>query len=52
MNFDRSISGIEILDWRRIELTKGGEPRDLDWLLDIGGGISCSDLEKLKIIQD
>jgi len=52
MKIDSSVSGIEILDWRRIELSRGGEARDLDWLLDIGGGISCSELKTLKIIQD
>ncbi len=53
MKIDRfTVSGKEILDWRRIELLKGGEERDIDWLLDMGGGISFSELKKLKIVHD
>ena len=52
MNIDRSISGKEILNWKTIELLRGGESREIEWLLDVGGGISFSEINQLKIIQD
>ncbi len=52
MNFDRSVSGKEILNWKTIELLRGGESREIEWLLDVGGGISCSEISQLKLIQD
>ena len=53
MNIEnRYVSGKEILDWQSIELSKGGEVEEIEWLLDIGGGFSCSSFAKLKIIQD
>ncbi|KGG16600.1 Methylase of polypeptide chain release factor [Prochlorococcus sp. MIT 0602] len=45
------MSAIEILNWRRHQLKKGGRAVDLDWLLDIGGGLGWSELQSLKIFQ-
>ena len=42
----------EILSWRKRQLCKGGATSDIDWLLDIGGGIKWSDIQKLHIHQD
>ncbi len=40
-------SGEEVLLWRRELLTKGGRAVDLDWLLDIGGGVRWSRLQQI-----
>ncbi len=42
----------DILSWRKKLLSEGGRPADLDWLLDIGGGLRWSDLQLIKIDQD
>ena len=39
--------GKEILTWRKVNLSKGGRSIDLDWLLDIGGGLRWSDLQTI-----
>ena len=52
MNFERSVFAKEILNWRQIELSRGGKSRELDWLLDVGGGISCSEIYSLKMFPD
>ena len=52
MILENSFSGKEILTWRNFQLAKGGNPVDLDWLLDLGGGLSWSDLQILKISQE
>ena len=31
--------GQQILSWRQEQLAKGGQSSDLDWLLDLGGGL-------------
>ena len=49
MNFQNSFSGKEILAWRSVHLAKGGEAVDIDWLLDLGGGLRWSDLQILKM---
>ncbi|AAP99405.1 MULTISPECIES: peptide chain release factor N(5)-glutamine methyltransferase [Prochlorococcus] len=51
MSFERFFSAEEILIWRKQELSKGGRAVDLDWLLDIGGGLGWSTLQELKIFQ-
>ena len=43
------LSGEEILLWRKQLLAKGGNAVDLDWLLDIGGGVGWSLLQKIHI---
>ena len=42
-------SGEEILFWRKNLLAKGGRAVDLDWLLDIGGGVRWSSLQKMYL---
>ncbi len=41
------LSGIELLAWRRKQLDHGGRQVDLDWLLDFGGGLRWTSLQKL-----
>ncbi len=43
------ISSKELLSWRRSLLLKGGRAVDLDWLLDLGAGLSWSALQMLYI---
>jgi len=43
------VSGQEFLLWRRKLLSKGGRPVDLDWLLDIAGGVRWSKLQKIYL---
>ncbi len=52
MTLQNSFSGKEILNWRNFQLAKGGKSVDIDWLLDLGGGLSWSDLQMLKISQE
>ena len=44
-------SGEEILFWRKKLLSNGGRAVDLDWLLDLGGGLQWGELQKLLIDQ-
>ena len=37
----------DLLSWRKRQLAKGGRSVDLDWLLDIGGGLRWSELQYL-----
>ena len=39
----------QILQWRIQQLKKGGRKEDLDWLLDLGGGLRWSDLQNLYL---
>ncbi len=43
------LSGYEVLLWRKKQLAKGGRKEDLDWLLDIGGGLTWGSLQKLLV---
>ena len=43
------LSGEEFLRWRKKLLSKGGRAIDLDWLLDIYGGLRWETLQKLRI---
>ncbi len=42
-----SISGNSFLQWRKNMLLKGGKKVDLDWLIDIAGGVSWTKLQKI-----
>ena len=42
-----SMAGKNFLDWRKKMLLKGGRKVDFDWLLDIAGGLSWSELQKI-----
>ena len=43
------VSGEELLDWRRRQLSLGGHAVDLDWLLDLGGGVGWQPLQALRL---
>ena len=43
------LKGSELLAWRRQQLAAGGRPVDLDWLLDLGGGLRWAELQKLQL---
>ncbi len=45
-------SANEILAWRKAQLNLGGRAADIDWLIDIGGGLGWDSLQKLKVFQD
>ena len=42
-------SGEEVLIWRRKLLEQGGRDSDLDWLLDIGGGLRWNKLQQIRL---
>jgi release factor glutamine methyltransferase len=41
------ILGSELLAWRRQRLGEGGRAADLDWLLDLGGGLRWTQLQRV-----
>jgi release factor glutamine methyltransferase len=43
------VSGHTLLDWRRRQLALGGSPEDLDWLLDLVGGLRWAELQRLRL---
>ncbi len=43
----KKLSAEELLAWRHKQLSKGGRAVDLDWLLDLGGGLCWSSLQML-----
>lgn len=48
-----SIRGFELLAWRRELLrASGGERSALDWLLDVGGGVSWPRLQELHLFPE
>ena len=44
-----SVSGEQLLRWRRQLLQGGGSPSDLDWLLDLQGGVGWQQLQQLRL---
>ncbi len=44
-----SIRGSDLLLWRRARLAEGGRSVDLDWLLDLGGGLRWAELQKIQL---
>lgn len=42
-----TVRGAELLEWRRRLLAQGAAAADLDWLLDLGGGLRWSQLQSL-----
>jgi release factor glutamine methyltransferase len=46
---EQFLAGHDLLAWRHRQLRRGGRSVDLDWLLDLGGGVSWSDLQRLLI---
>ena len=43
------LSAAELMAWRRAQLAAGGRAVDLDWLLDLGGGLRWSVLQQLYL---
>ena len=43
------ITGSVLLAWRRDQLQAGGRPAELDWLLDLAGGVSWQQLQALRL---
>ncbi len=43
------LPGQALLDWRRQQLAQGGRAADLDWLLDLVGGLRWADLQRLRL---
>ena len=43
------LPGQTLLAWRRQQLAQGGDPADLDWLLDLAGGVAWPDLQLLRL---
>jgi release factor glutamine methyltransferase len=46
---EQFLAGNDLLAWRRRQLRRGGRSVDLDWLLDLGGGVSWSELQRLLL---
>ena len=44
-----TLSGTELLTWRRQQLARGGAAADLDWLLDLAGGVRWGSLQRLLL---
>ena len=49
MTTEQFLAGNDLLAWRSHQLRRGGRSVDLDWLLDLGGGVSWSELQRLLI---
>jgi len=43
------LSGTDLLAWRRKQLSRGGYGADLDWLLDLAGGLRWTELQRLHL---
>jgi release factor glutamine methyltransferase len=43
------LTGVELLAWRRRQLGLGGHAADLDWLLDLAGGVGWQRLQALRL---
>lgn len=43
------ITAEELLSWRRQLLAQGGEPAQLDWLLEMAGGLGWQELQALRL---
>jgi len=44
-----SLSGEQLLRWRRSLLSAGGRPADLDWLIDLAGGLGWQALQAVRL---
>jgi len=43
------LAGTELLTWRRQQLARGGTAADLDWRLDLAGGVRWARLQRLLL---
>ncbi len=48
----KTFSGEEILQWRKIQLSIGGSATNLDWLLQLGGGLSPGEFSQIKLFPE
>jgi len=46
---DEELTGEDLMRWRRQQLALGGSAADLDWLLDLGGGIPWPRLQACRL---
>ena len=44
-----TVSASDLLHWRREQLQAGGRASQLDWLLDLAGGVSWQTLQQLRL---
>ena len=49
MTDSKTLSGTELLTWRRQQLARGGAAADLDWLIDLAGGVPWASLQRLLL---
>ena len=45
----KTLAGTDVLQWRRQQLARGGTAADLDWLLDLAGGLRWASLQRLLL---
>lgn len=43
------LTGAELLAWRRGQLQRGGRAADLDWLIDLAGGVGWQQLQAMRL---
>ncbi|MEX1324057.1 MAG: peptide chain release factor N(5)-glutamine methyltransferase [Synechococcaceae cyanobacterium] len=46
------VPGKVLLGWRRRQLALGGRDADLDWLLDLAGGLRWTDLQRARLAPE
>ena len=49
MTDSTTLAGTELLTWRRRQLARGGAAADLDWLIDLAGGVPWASLQRLLL---
>ena len=49
MTHCKTVAGTDLLKWRRQQLARGGAAVDLDWLLDLAGGVRWASLQGLLL---
>ncbi|MEB3321542.1 MAG: peptide chain release factor N(5)-glutamine methyltransferase [Synechococcaceae cyanobacterium] len=49
---EQPVSAEQLLAWRRGLLREGGRAADLDWLLDLAGGLGWQELQALRLHPD
>ena len=47
-----TVAAAELLQWRRTQLAAGGQPSQLDWLLDLEGGVRWQTLQQLRLYPE
>lgn len=47
-----TVAAADLLHWRRTQLQAGGQASQLDWLLDLQGGIRWQTLQQLRLYPD